>query len=465
MKNNRAKIGLLGLSLELYQKNLPELMESLKKFSHKLKLTLEETINIVHFPLACNREEIEKAFSIFKKENVEGIILVFLSYATSLSLLPVLKKYSFPLLIWNTQNLREITKEFSHLDLMNNHGMHGVQDLCSVLQREKIPFSLITGHFLDCEVQRRVKSWCQSAHLAANLKKIQIGRIGGTFKNMGDFSVGKEVLTKELGPKVEEIPFPYFAQVAKKVREEDINLSMLEDRKKFEIDKNLEEKTHFRSTRLELALREIVKEKGLSALAINFSAFDPSLGVETVPFLGISKLLGQGLGYGGEGDIYSATAVYLLQFLEGKANFVEMFTTDYKNSLILMNHMGESNPQMAKKDLPIRMVQDNLTLSNCSPTAILSFTLEPGEVTLLNLKISSKRKLGFILTRGEILDRPPFPDISSPHFIFKPRMKVEEFLTQYSLYGGTHHCALCYGDYSEEIRHFTQITGIPLLEI
>jgi len=121
----------------------------------------------------------------------------------------------------------------------------------------------------------------------------------------------------------------------------------------------------------------VVKKETLNALAINFSAFDPSTGIETIPFLGISKLLGEGLGYGGEGDIYSATVVYLLQLLADKANFVEMFTTDYKNNCILMNHMGESNPQMAKRNFPIRMIQDDLSLSNCLPTAILSFTLEP----------------------------------------------------------------------------------------
>jgi len=348
---------------------------------------------------------------------------------------------------------------------MNNHGMHGVQDLCSVLQRERVPFSLIAGHFLDSQIQKKVKSWCRAAQAASNLKKVYIGRIGGVFKDMGDFSVEKEVLTKGLGPEVEEFPFSYFAKIARGIRNKDIEHSILEDRKEFEVDNGLEEKTHFRSAKLELALREIVKEKGLSALAINFSTFDPSSGIETIPFLGISKLLGEGLGYGGEGDIYSATVVYLLQILAGKANFIEMFTTDYKNSLILMNHMGESNPEMANRNMPIRIVQDNLTLTNCLPTAVLSFTLEQGEVTLLNLKISYGGKLGFILARGEILNRSPFPDIFSPHFIFKPKMKVEEFLTQYGLYGGTHHCALCYGDFFQEIKYFAKITRIPLLEI
>ncbi len=463
--NSKPKIGFIGLSLELYEKNLPQLMDNLRKFSQEVKLILEKMAEVVYFPLACKREQIEEAFSSFKKENVNGVILVFLSYSTSFSILPALKKYSLPILIWNTQKIKEINLDFSQEDLLNNHGMHGVQDLCSVLKREKISFSLITGHFLDGKTKKKVKSWCKAAKAVSTLRKINIGRIGGTFKDMGDFSVESRVLTEGLGSQIKEIPFPSLTRILKEIEEEEIEHSIKEDRKKFLIDKSLKKETHFRSAKLELALRKLIKKENLSALAINFSAFDPSVGVETVPFLGISKLLGEGLGYGGEGDIYSATAVYLLQLLAGKANFVEMFTTDYKNNCILMNHMGESNPQMAKRSFPIRMIQDDLALSSCLPTAVLSFTLDPGEVTLLNLRVTSEKKLEFILTQGEVMNKSPLKSISSPHFIFKPWISVEEFLTQYSFHGGTHHSALCYGNLSEEIRYVSEISGVSLVEM
>lgn len=465
MENSKPKIGFMGLSLELYEENLPQPMDSLKKFSQKIKLILEKMAEVVYFPLACRKEKMKEAFSVFKKENVDGVILVFLSYSTSLSILPALKKYPLPILIWNTQKIKEITPDFSQEDLLNNHGMHGVQDLCSVLKREGIPFSLITGHFLDEKVQEKVKFWCKGAQAVSTLKEINIGRIGGTFEDMGDFSVASEILTEGLGPRTKEISFSSLAKRVKEIKKEDVEHSIEKDRKKFLIDKNLKRETHFRSAKLELALRRVVGKENLSALAINFSAFNPSAGVETVPFLGISKLLSEGLGYGGEGDIYSAAVVYLLQLLAGKANFVEMFTTDYKNNCIFMNHMGESNPQMAKRNFPIRMIQDDLTLSSCLPTAILSFTLEPGEVTLLNLRVSSEKKLEFIFTQGEVVDKPPLKNIPSPHFTFKPQIKIEEFLTQYSLCGGTHHSALCYGNLSEKIKYVSEISGVPSVEI
>lgn len=67
MKTNKPKIDFIGLSLELYEKNLPQLMDSLKKFSQEIKLILEKMAEVVYFSFACKREEIEKTFSSFKE--------------------------------------------------------------------------------------------------------------------------------------------------------------------------------------------------------------------------------------------------------------------------------------------------------------------------------------------------------------------------------------------------------------
>jgi len=111
--------------------------------------------------------------------------------------------------------------------------MYGVQNLCSVLKREKIPFSLITGHFLDEKIKRKVKSWCKAAQAVSTLKEINIERIGGTFKGMGDFSVESGVLTEGLGPQIKDISFSSLAKIVKEIKREDIEHSIEGDREKF----------------------------------------------------------------------------------------------------------------------------------------------------------------------------------------------------------------------------------------
>ena len=141
---NKPKIGVMGLTLELYRRNLPALMHGLEKFSGEVNGILSEAVDTVHFPVAWNRETVGKGFRIFEKEKVDGIIIIFLSYSQSLEILPAVRKLKIPLLIWNTQKLLKIDGNFGPQDMFENHGMHGVQDLASVLSREGINFSMIT---------------------------------------------------------------------------------------------------------------------------------------------------------------------------------------------------------------------------------------------------------------------------------------------------------------------------------
>ncbi len=72
-------------------------------------------------------------------------------------------------------------------------------------------------------------------------------------------------------------------------------------------------------------------------------AFDGRHYSESIPFAAISKLISEGMGYGGEGDILCAISVWILHQIAGRSTFTEMFTTDYKNNRIFMSHMGECN--------------------------------------------------------------------------------------------------------------------------
>jgi len=462
----KSKIGLIGLTAELYKKKLPELVEGLAEFSKELKGILQESAEISHIPIVYTKKQMEEACRKFKKDGVDGIILVFLSYSPSLIIAPVLKKYKdLPVLIWNTQKLSAIDEKFKSSDTFFNHGMHGVQDLASVLLRNGIKFSLITGHYRDKKIVSQVEKWCRASYVRKFLKNAKIARIGGRFKNMGDFSIPDEKITKIIGPEIIEIPVEKVARQSLTIKKEKIEKTMESDRKNYKIDKNLDKKTHFISNRIELSLRKIILEEKLNGLGINFMAFKGRKGAEAIPFSGISKFLAEGLGYSGEGDVLCAASVLILQKLCNEGNFVEMFTTDYKNDRILMLHMGESNLKMAKDRKFVKLVKKNLDLIKPGlSTAMFLFPLKSGKVTLFNIS-PDKNSFKFIVSKGEILNKPLFKDIISPHFLLKVNGKVEDFLTEYSRLGGTHHLAMAYGDRTEEIKFFSETMNIPFFEI
>lgn len=462
--NSKPKIGLIGLTAELYQEKWPALVKDLAIFSVKLSKICAGFAEVVHVPVICTRRQMKAGYTKLKREGVDGVILIFLSYSPSLIIAPTLKKNKdMPVLIWNTQQIAVINKNFS--DTSSNHGMHGVQDLANVLGREKVLFSLITGHHQDKKTLLHIKKWCRTAHMVRLLKRSKIARIGGRFKYMGDFSIPDRQITEILGPAIVNVPLAKVAEESLKIRRKEAELLVKSDRREFRVSKDLDNATHFISTRLELSLRNIIARKSLSGLGINFMAFRGRKGCEVIPFAAIAKFMAEGLGYAGEGDVLCASAVLIMQELCGGGNFVEMFTTDYKKNRILMLHMGESNLKMAKEKKTIKLIKKDMTLIKKNlGTAMFLFPLKPGKVTLFNIAPSAGGKFRFIISSGQVLDRPLLPDIKSPHFFFKVS-GIEDFLTRYSLLGGTHHLAMAYGDRRQELMCLAEVMKIPVFEV
>ncbi len=457
MKLLKPKIGLLGLTLNLYRKKLPEYLSGMKKLSHNLSARLSHLAEVKSWPLAWSQNTAGQALNFFHKEKVDGVVIVFLSYATSLSVLPVLKVLRKPLLLWNTQKARTVSRDFSSKDLMENHGIHGVQDLASVLLREGISFHLITGHWQEEKTLARIQQWCLAASASSKMSQTRIGRVGGRFKEMGDFALPDTLLTKWMGAKVVDLDSSFLRIKGKDISPGD---NFWEEENYVGKEKiSAEIKNH--SLAASYLLQRKMEEENLSGIAINFAGLREN---QIMPFFGICQLLAAGYGYGGEGDIFSATVVFLSQIISGRqATFTEMFTADFSRRRILMNHMGEANLNLRRPDLPVKLTVNHMKLGNNVPTIVPVFTLKPGVATLVNLT-GTGSGLRLITSRVKILKSSPLK-LDSPHFFLQPEKPVCDFLSSYSLAGGSHHLAVAYGDWQESIKYLGEMKKIPVVEI
>ncbi|MBN1581089.1 MAG: arabinose isomerase, partial [Anaerolineae bacterium] len=186
--DKKARVGLLGLMLELYDL-YPELKPLMEAFAQELVDTLADFAE-VDFPGVCNtREQVDRAVNGFEAGGKELIVVVLLTYAPSHIALPALIGTRLPVLVFNTQQMLAVTRETRSLDTTRNHGMHGVQDLCNVLLRAGRVFHLVTGHYQDEKTLAEVKAWCDAARLARFMRDIRIGQLGYAMEGMGDFGV------------------------------------------------------------------------------------------------------------------------------------------------------------------------------------------------------------------------------------------------------------------------------------
>ncbi len=459
------RVGLLTLMFRLYDA-IPGLEPDMAEFGKELTKVLGR-IAKVHWPGICKtRDEVEEAVRMFEEEQVDLIIVVLLTYAPSHLAVHALKATRLPVLVFNTQKLREVAPDMDPRDLIRNHGMHGVQDLANVLLRAEKRFGLVTGHYEDPQTLKDVQEWCRAANGVSFLKKCRVGMLGYPLEKMGDFALDETMLLSELGVEVSHIPQKDLAELARSAPAKAISEQIREDRLSFKVAEDVTPEEHEESSRLEWAIREILKERGMTAFTANFMAISQEGWLRTLPFLASCKLLSEGYGYAGEGDVLTSVAVALMQRLAGSASFTEMFTMDFGAGAILMSHMGEGNPSLARPDLPVELVGSELGLVSL-PTRplLLRFALRPGPVTLVNLTVAAKQRLKIIATEGEVVDFSPIKGVITPHYKFRPKRPLAEFLTALSLEGSSHHFALSYGDWSPVVAKVADIIGAHFAKI
>jgi len=185
----------------------------------------------------------------------------------------------------------------------------------------------------------------------------------------------------------------------------------------------------------------------------------------TLPFLGINKLMAEGLGYAGEGDALTAAFMAQLRQLAGAATFAEMYTADYAARRIVMTHMQECNPALARRDRRIRLVPKTFWAPGMQPYVGMHFTLEPGPVTFAVLAVGAGGALRVLGYETNICDRAPFAGLDIPHWVVQLDEPAGEFLTRYSLAGGPHHLAAAPGRHAAALRKLAALQGFGFTDL
>jgi L-arabinose isomerase len=89
--------------------------------------------------------------------------------------------------------------------------------------------------------------------------------------------------------------------------------------------------------------------------------------------------------------------------------------------------------------------------------------MKAGQATLINFAPFGKGVYGITAALGEMI---PISGENKMELAvngwFKPKVKLETFLEEYSRCGGTHHSALVYGDVTEEIKLFAAYLGCKI---
>jgi len=457
----------LPLYLELYDRVVPQYRAEREAFVDKVTgLLAGRHLDVGVQSVCCTREEVERALARLGSGHVDLLATLHLAYSPSLEAVEPLARFPAPLALLDTTVAERFGETATRDDMFANHGIHGVQDLASVLRRVGRPYSVITGHWEDEAFLDEVESTARGCAAAHALRGCTTVLIGEPFVGMGDFAVGFEELEARLGPKVRGVGVAELAARTAEVTDAELEAEARDDARWFDLS-GVSADVLRESNRVGLGVRRLLDEARARAFSMNFQAFDRAVGTPTVPFLEASKAMARQLGYAGEGDVLTASFIGALAGGFRAVTFTEMFCPDWHDNAIFMSHMGECNPAMAASTRPLRIVEKDYAFGDVANPAVAVFALEPGPATLANIAPGPGGTFSIIAARVEVLDRGPspnFPDV--PHYWIRPRNgSLRDFLRRYSELGGTHHLALVLGDQMVGLERMAEVLHLEFASL
>lgn len=455
------KIGLLPLYLELYDTACPEIRPRINEIYGRIAGKLREAgMDLVCVQVCRVKEEFQSAVDTFEQEDVCAVITLHLAYSPSLESIDALCRIHVPLIVLDTTDTASFDSKTDPVEIMYNHGIHGVQDMCNLLLRRKKKFFIEAGHYEKSDVMARVGKLCVAAGAAHKMCRARVGIVGQPFDGMGDFNVPFEELKTDIGISVIEFDMNDRERYAAMLTESAMKTEMEEDLNRFE-SVAYDREVHERTTRAGLLLRSWVAEKELTAFTVNFLAVVQGSAFDCMPFLEAGKQMAAGVGYAGEGDVLTAALTGALASVYPLTTFTEMFCPNWQDNSIFLSHMGEINinvtskkPRLAEKDFPYTNAMNPMVAYGC---------YMPGKAVLVNIAPLGNGRYALILSEVEVLEVEGEDKMAdSIHGWFRPRQSISSFLKQYSLAGGTHHLAMVYGDVLEDLIPFGEMLGFDV---
>ncbi|MBP5208331.1 MAG: hypothetical protein J6330_07730 [Clostridia bacterium] len=462
----KIKVGYLPFYIKLYDDKSSKWRVSCVAYMNKLiKMIEDRGFEVVCADEVCRiKPEFDRAAAKFNADDgICAVITQHLAYSPSLESIEALKSLKVPIIVFDTTPSFELIKYAETEDrIMDNHGIHGVQDMCNMLRRSEIDYELCVGHASTPGVLEELCGYIRAAYAAKCFKSARIGMVGGEFEGMGDFRISDEEYEKKIGVKTIRMTKADADKYLPTITEKDIDDEIAKDKKKFNVC--AENTENYRAeTKAGLAVRKWMKAKKLDGVTINFLHTDVN-GLPKMPFVECCKVMERGLGYAGEGDNLTAGLVAALIKAFPDTSFTEMFCPDWKENTILLSHMGEINPHLTEEKP--RITDKPFSYNSCGDTVSLNGCFRTGKAVLVNLAPDA---WGFTLVVAPVdIVQSGTSDAAYKDEVrgwMKPHMPLPEFLKAYSLEGGTHHSALVYDADVEAIAAFGRMMGFEVAEI
>jgi L-arabinose isomerase len=457
-------VGLLGIMQELYDDMLPGITERQGKYAQKIADRLDAAIDVSFEGPARNRSDIERQVRSFNEQDLDGIIIVMLTYGPAMRTVRALSENQLPVMLANVQPERTITEDWDMADLTYNQGVHGAQDMANTLLRLGINAPIISEDWRTDRFREFVTDWAHAAQASQSLRDMRLAQFG-QMPGMGDITTNPWAFMHGLGPQIDQLGMGLVEERMQAVSDEAVAEVVAADEERFEIDEALSDEAHRYAARFQVAIEDLLEDEGYEGFSMYFDAVGDDGRFEQLHMLAASNLMAKGYGYAAEGDMPCTSLMAAGHRIAPDAHFTEMYAMDFERDSVLQSHMGEGNWKIARQDQPVQLIDRPLGIGGLDNPPTVLFMAEPGPATLVSLAPTGGEEFRLVVANGEILDTEELPNVEMPYFHFQPDSGVRDCLDGWLENGGTHHQCLHLGDVSRRWEMFADMSDVEVVHV
>lgn len=424
-----------------------------------------DNIEIIWQPNVRNSEEI---ITICEQASIDkecvGVITWMHTFSPAKMWIKGLQRLNKPLLHLHTQFNRELPYDTIDMDFMNlNQSAHGDREYSFILKRLEIPHQIVVGYYQDQDVLDQISDFARISKAIDFSKNLKIAMFGSNMREVAVTDGDRVESQIQYGWEVNYYGIGDLVKYIKQITDQDIKEEIEQFKKDYtfktdNIDSIKEQAKYY------LALKQFLNDKNIKAFT---DTFEDLYGLHQLPGLAIQRIHGEGVGFAAEGDYKtSALSAVFMKMSEGKAGstgFMEDYTYDFKDELVLAAHMLEVSPQFAATKPTVEVHQ--LGIGGKEDPARLVFDGVIGEgVSICMIDLGTHFRL--VCAAVELVKQPKaMPNLPVARVMWKVKPNFKDGIKAWLEAGGGHHTVLSTALSVEDIIIFAALTKTELTVI
>ncbi|MBB5800768.1 L-arabinose isomerase [Saccharothrix ecbatanensis] len=455
----------------------PDTLEQVARQSQQIQRMLTEsgriTAEIVWQPVLTDTAAIRNVMLAANADpSCVGVIAWMHTFSPAKMWITGLDALRKPLLHLHTQLNEALPWSTIDMDFMNlNQAAHGDREFGFIQTRIGVHRKTVAGHASDPVLAERIDGWVRAATGYSHLNGMKLARFGDNMRGVAVTEGDKVEAELRFGVSVNTYGVNDLVELVDAVPDDEIDLLVADYADAYrlapELHRGGERHESLRyAARIEAGLRRFLTDGGFGAFTTNFEDLG---GLRQLPGLAVQRLMGDGYGFGGEGDWKTSALLAAVKAMGTGTGRGTSFMEDYTYHFgpgepkILGAHMLEVCPSIAA-DRPSCEIHA-LGIGGREDPVRLVFDAAAGPAVVIGLADLGER---FRLVANEVEVVPPdepLPNLPVARAVWKPAPSLSTSAESWLTAGGPHHTVMTQAVGAEVLRDFANMVNTELVLI